>query len=159
MAVLLIAVWRWKWWLGVPVMLVFFIVDGAYFAANATKIPDGGWFPLLVGAFAFTLLTTWAKGRRLMRERMSEVGLPLEIFAKSAPGRRAQPSGHFAEVSTRPMTLLLAAVGAVVTALIELSVAPYLRIGDAQPHPVLVLGVIVTACTLLYWRFRRSGWL
>jgi rod shape-determining protein MreD len=41
------------------------------------------------------------------------------------------------------MTLLLAAVGAVVTALIELSVVPYLRIGDAQPHPVLVLGVIV----------------
>jgi rod shape-determining protein MreD len=41
------------------------------------------------------------------------------------------------------MTLLLAAVGAVVTALLELSVAPYLRIEDAQPHPVLVLGVIV----------------
>ncbi len=41
------------------------------------------------------------------------------------------------------MTLLLAAVGAVVTALIELSVAPYLRIGDAQPHPVLILGVIL----------------
>ena len=45
--------------------------------------------------------------------------------------------------TTRLMTLLLAAVGAVVTALIELSVVPYLRIGDAQPHPVLVLGVIV----------------
>jgi rod shape-determining protein MreD len=42
------------------------------------------------------------------------------------------------------MTLLLAAVGAVVTALIELTVTPYLRIGSAQPHPVLVLGVIVT---------------
>ena len=41
------------------------------------------------------------------------------------------------------MTLLLAAVGAVVTALIELTVTPYLRIGTAQPHPVLVLGVIV----------------
>ena len=42
------------------------------------------------------------------------------------------------------MTLLLAAVGAVVTALIELTVAPYLRIGAAQPHPVLVLAVVVT---------------
>src|SRR3954466_1505820 len=40
------------------------------------------------------------------------------------------------------MTPLLAAVGAVVTALIELTVAPYLRIGSAQPHPVLVVGVI-----------------
>lgn len=84
MAVLLFAVWKWRWWLALPVALLFFFVDGAYFAANATKVPDGGWFPLLVGAFAFTLLTTWAKGRRLMRERMSEVALPLEIFAKSA---------------------------------------------------------------------------
>ena len=42
------------------------------------------------------------------------------------------------------MTLLLAAVGAVVTALLELTVAPYLQIGDARPHLVLVLAVIVT---------------
>lgn len=42
------------------------------------------------------------------------------------------------------MTLLLVAVGAVVTALLELTVGPYLRIGDAQPHLVLVFGVVVT---------------
>ena len=84
MAVLFLAVWRWKWWQAIPVASVFFIVDGAFFAANVPKIPDGGWFPLLVGAFAFTLLTTWARGRKLMRDRMSEVALPIEIFAKSA---------------------------------------------------------------------------
>ncbi len=93
LAVLLVLVWRWKWWLAVPLLAVFFVVDGAYFAANLTKVPDGGWFPLLVGAIAFTLLTTWAKGRRLMRERMSEVGLPLEIFAKSARGSTAKVPG------------------------------------------------------------------
>lgn len=42
------------------------------------------------------------------------------------------------------MTLLLAAVGATVTALLELTVGPYLRIGIAQPHLVLVLGIVVT---------------
>jgi rod shape-determining protein MreD len=42
------------------------------------------------------------------------------------------------------MTLLLAAVGATVTALLELSVGPYLRVATAQPHLVLVLGVIVS---------------
>lgn len=42
------------------------------------------------------------------------------------------------------MTLLLAAVGAVVTALLELTVVPYLRIGDAQPHLLLVFGVVLT---------------
>lgn len=42
------------------------------------------------------------------------------------------------------MTLLLAAVGSVVTALLELTVGPYLAIGGAVPHLVLVLGVVVT---------------
>ena len=42
------------------------------------------------------------------------------------------------------MTLLLAAVGATVTALLELTVGPYLRIGTAQPHLVLVIGIVVT---------------
>ena len=84
MAVLLVGVWKWKWWYAAPVVLLFLIVDGAYFAANLTKVPDGGWFPLAVGAVAFTLLTTWARGRKLMRDRMSEVALPIEIFAKSA---------------------------------------------------------------------------
>ena len=93
MAVLFIGVWRWPKWLAIPVVLLFLIVDGAYFAANLTKVPDGGWFPLLVGGIAFTLLTTWAKGRQLMRQRMTEAGLPLDIFAKSARGSTARVPG------------------------------------------------------------------
>ncbi|WP_347304460.1 potassium transporter Kup [Croceibacterium sp. TMG7-5b_MA50] len=93
MAVLLFAVWKWKWYLWVPVAALFFIVDGAYFLANATKIPSGGWFPLLVGGLAFILLTTWSKGRRLMRARMAEVSLPLDIFAKSARNSTARVPG------------------------------------------------------------------
>jgi KUP system potassium uptake protein len=93
MGVLLIAVWKWRWWLAVPMTLLFFFVDGAYFTSNMTKVPEGGWFPLLIAAFAFTLLTTWAKGRRLMRERMAEVGLPLDIFAKSGRNSTAKVPG------------------------------------------------------------------
>lgn len=47
------------------------------------------------------------------------------------------------------MTLILAAIGATVAALIELSVVPYIRIGDAFPHPVLVFAVIWTIATRL----------
>ena len=84
MGVLFVGVWKWKWWYAAPVVVLFLIVDGAYFAANLTKVPEGGWFPLMVGFIAFLLLTTWSRGRKLMRERMSEVALPMEIFAKSA---------------------------------------------------------------------------
>jgi KUP system potassium uptake protein len=93
MAVLLIGVWKWRWWIGIPVVVLFLIVDGAYFAANLTKVPEGGWFPLLVGGVAFTLLTTWAKGRRLMRAHMAEVSLPLDIFAKSGRNSTAKVPG------------------------------------------------------------------
>jgi KUP system potassium uptake protein len=93
MGVLLLAVWKWRWWLALPVFLVFMFVDGAYFAANLPKVPDGGWFPLIVGLFAFTLLTTWARGRKLMRDRMSEVALPMEIFAKSAKNSATRVPG------------------------------------------------------------------
>jgi len=93
MAVLLIVLWRWKLWVAGPVIALFFLVDGTYFAANAAKIADGGWFPLLIGGIAFTLLTTWNKGRRLMRDRMTEAALPLNVFAKSAHGSAARVPG------------------------------------------------------------------
>src|SRR5439155_3865954 len=76
--------WRWNTILGAAMIGLFLFVDGAYFASNITKIPDGGWFPLLVAAISFTVLTTWATGRRLMRERLAEAAMPLPIFIKSA---------------------------------------------------------------------------
>ncbi|WP_379549865.1 potassium transporter Kup [Qipengyuania sp. DGS5-3] len=93
MGVLFVGVWKWKWWYAAPVVLLFLIVDGAYFAANLTKVPDGGWFPLMVGFIVFTLLTTWARGRKLMRDRMTEVALPIEIFAKSAKNSATRVPG------------------------------------------------------------------
>jgi len=109
-AVLVMVVWRWKWWMAVPVVLAFFIIDWAYFAANMTKVPDGGWFPLAIGGVAFTMLTTWARGRKLMRDRMAEVELPLDIFAKSAHSstKRVPGTAIFMSAATRgvPSALL-----------------------------------------------------
>jgi KUP system potassium uptake protein len=83
LAVLVFQVWRWNRLLATATVGVFLLVDGTFFASNITKIPDGGWFPLLVAAISFTVLTTWAKGRLLMRRRLSEAALPLEVFIKS----------------------------------------------------------------------------
>jgi KUP system potassium uptake protein len=93
LAIVLISLWKWKPILAVPLLGVFFIIDGAYFAANLTKVPDGGWFPLLVGLIVFTLLTTWATGRQLMLERMREAAMPLEIFVKSAANSATRVPG------------------------------------------------------------------
>lgn len=81
--VLTFTVWRWNKLLAGSVTALFLIVDGAYFASNVTKIPDGGWFPLAVAAVIVTFLTTWATGRRLVRARLEEQAMPVEIFIKS----------------------------------------------------------------------------
>jgi KUP system potassium uptake protein len=82
--ILVFTIWKWNRWAAGLLVGAFLIVDGAYFASNVTKIPDGGWFPLLVGACAFTVLTTWATGRRLLRERLFESAMPLDLFINTA---------------------------------------------------------------------------
>src|SRR3546814_18645892 len=84
LAVVLFSLWKWNKLLATALLTIFFIVDFAYFGSNLTKIPDGGWFPLLIGFVAFTLLTTWAKGRKLMMERMREAAIPIEVFVQAA---------------------------------------------------------------------------
>ena len=83
LAFLLFKVWRWNRFAAAAVIGLFTFVDGMFFASNVTKIVDGGWFPLAVAAVIFTVLTTWAKGRALMRERLAEGTIPLEVFIKS----------------------------------------------------------------------------
>jgi len=81
---LIFQVWKWNRLLAFLVIGTFAMVDGIYFASNITKIPDGGWFPLVIAAIGFTILTTWATGRQLLRRALEESAVPLQIFVKSA---------------------------------------------------------------------------
>jgi KUP system potassium uptake protein len=62
--------WGWPLVVLVPLTIVFLVVDLAFFAANASKITHGAWFPLVIGAAVFGIMTTWRKGRRLLAERL-----------------------------------------------------------------------------------------
>ncbi len=84
LAVVLFSLWKWPAWKSVPLIALFFLVDITYLGANLIKVPDGGWVPLVMGLFIFTLLTTWSRGRALMRQSMAEGTIPMEVFAKSA---------------------------------------------------------------------------
>jgi KUP system potassium uptake protein len=86
LAALIVHVWKWNRLLAALTLGLFAIVDGAFFASNVAKVADGGWFPLLVAAMIFTLLTTWAAGRRLMRQRLEKEAIPLAIFIRSTVG-------------------------------------------------------------------------
>ncbi len=93
LAVVLISLWSWPLWKALPLVAAFIVVDVAYFGANLIKVPQGGWVPLVMGLVIFTLLTSWSRGRALMRSSMAESSIPMEVFAKSANSSAARVSG------------------------------------------------------------------
>jgi KUP system potassium uptake protein len=102
LAVLLFGLWKWKPWLAMPLLALFLLIDVTFFAATLTKFTDGGWFPLLIGVIAFTLLTTWSRGRQLMRARMRDSAMPIEIFIRSAANSAARVSGTAVFMTASP---------------------------------------------------------
>jgi KUP system potassium uptake protein len=93
LGVLTFSVWRWNPLLAALTTGLFLAIDGAYFLSNATKIPDGGWFPLLVAAVIFLMLTTWAKGRAIMRRYLAVGAMDLGLFINSTSGSVKRISG------------------------------------------------------------------
>ncbi len=97
--------WHWPRPVALSVTAVFLAIDLAFFGANLLKIFQGGWLPLAIAAFLFTLMTTWKTGRRLVAKRLMSRALPLAEFltavAATPPHRvpgtavfmTAQPSG------------------------------------------------------------------
>ena len=70
-------------WPRVPTLALcgaFFAIDMAFFAGTIFKVPDGGWFPLLVGIIVYTVITTWRRGRVLLAERLRRGQVPLDAF-------------------------------------------------------------------------------
>jgi KUP system potassium uptake protein len=59
---------------------VFGAIELGFFGANLFKVPDGGWFPLVVGTILFTVLTTWHTGRQLVRRRTRGTDVPVHQF-------------------------------------------------------------------------------
>ena len=75
--------WNWPLLLALPISAAFLTVDLAFFSANLPKIPDGGWFPVVVGIVVFVLLSTWKRGREILFQRLRPGAIALEPFIKS----------------------------------------------------------------------------
>jgi KUP system potassium uptake protein len=72
--------WRRPLVLVIPGALLFLTVELTFFAANVTKLFSGGWFPLVVGAVFFTILTTWHRGRMLLAGAVRDGRVPLRRY-------------------------------------------------------------------------------
>jgi KUP system potassium uptake protein len=80
----------WNWPVGrtLALCLVFGVIELTFLSANLVKFFDGGWFPLAAGALLFTLMTTWARGRRLLRHSLEKSALTQETLVESLQRRR-----------------------------------------------------------------------
>jgi KUP system potassium uptake protein len=99
---------RWGWGMPTTVGVIgtFLVVDLAFFSANSFKIIEGGWFPLVVGAVVFTLMSTWRRGRQLLIERTGEDNPPLARFiAELDPSRMPRVRGTAVYLATRRDTV------------------------------------------------------
>jgi len=72
--------WKWPLPVAVGVSGLFLLIDLSFFGANVLKVTHGGWFPLLVALVAYTLMSTWMAGRRLLGERVRERLVPVELY-------------------------------------------------------------------------------
>ncbi|MFE5003396.1 potassium transporter Kup [Streptomyces sp. NPDC056696] len=68
-----------RWLLGIGAGVLLF-VDLLFVAANMTKLVHGAWLPLLIGLTAFTVMTTWQRGRALVTAERARAEGPLPEF-------------------------------------------------------------------------------
>jgi KUP system potassium uptake protein len=73
-------VWGWNRAAAGIAAATFIIVDLAFFGANALKVAHGGWVPLVIAWAAFTLMTTWKRGREIVGERLRSRAYPFPQF-------------------------------------------------------------------------------
>ena len=102
-AVVAYKAWGWSRWAVGALAGAFLVVDLAFWGANLPKIPGGGWFPLVIAAIGFTIMTTWKHGRALLAKRLHKGALPLGKFLSDVE-LHAGAEGEHEEVARVPGT-------------------------------------------------------
>jgi KUP system potassium uptake protein len=91
-AVLAMVVFRrqfhWSRTAAISVFGALFLVDTVFFAANTTKIIEGGWVPLALGIALTGMMTSWKQGRDLLLSRWKQSSMPLAPFLARLPQSR-----------------------------------------------------------------------
>ncbi|MDL5030402.1 potassium transporter Kup [Pelomonas sp. APW6] len=103
--------WKYPLALCVAATGFFFLIDVTFLASNLLKVAAGGWFPLTIGVWMFTLMLTWKQGRQLLSSKLREDAIELKGFLEAvflSPPVRVPGSAVFlsAELGITPNALL-----------------------------------------------------
>ncbi len=72
---------------------VLLLVEGTFMLSNLTKVPHGGWLPLVIGVAIFILMTTWRKGRYILNTKLREGAIPLQLVIDDVAKKVARVPG------------------------------------------------------------------
>ena len=103
--------WNYPWWLCITATGFFLAIELVFFSSNILKVLSGGWFTLLIAAFVFTVMMTWARGRELLSASLRADAIELKPFMKGVladPPMRAPGTAVFmnGEADLTPTALL-----------------------------------------------------
>lgn len=109
LAALVAIQWGYSPFIVIAVNGFFLVIDCIFFAANSTKLFEGGWFPLLLaGAVAFLMLT-WRSGVKLVEGARGKLRQPEEDLIETAVDKcHARLSGTAVFLASAPNGVPLA---------------------------------------------------
>jgi KUP system potassium uptake protein len=83
-------VWKWSSIRAGSLCAILLAIEGTFLAGNSAKVMQGGWLPLAIGAVVFLQMTTWKKGRHLLRKNaLQMLSLRDLITSTTALGRES----------------------------------------------------------------------
>ncbi|MFN9250192.1 MAG: potassium transporter Kup, partial [Brevundimonas sp.] len=91
-------IWKWKTPVAILAMTPFVIIDLVFMTSNLLKIPQGAWFPLVLGLGLLLLMWTWVRGTRILTDKTRKDSLPLSDLIemlRARPPHRAPGTAIF----------------------------------------------------------------
>jgi KUP system potassium uptake protein len=80
--------WQWTMLKAGSLAVAFLVIDLIFFSSNIPKLVHGAWVPLAIAVALFTLMTTWKRGREILRDILRRGSLPLDLFLEDVERRK-----------------------------------------------------------------------
>jgi KUP system potassium uptake protein len=58
--------WKWPLWQAAGIIVPLALIEQVFFAANMTKVLEGGWLPLTMAGVIALMITTWIRGSKVL---------------------------------------------------------------------------------------------
>ncbi len=75
--------WKWPLWRSLVLIVPLVIVDATFFSANALKLFEGAWAPLLFGATMVIIILTWRRGSGILVNKTRRTEVPIDTLLRS----------------------------------------------------------------------------